>query len=296
MGSITLGSIFNHGVTATAFFALLSIAVFGVAGLWLAISGIADMAAATRRQQGSPGGFGWVGKLIGSGLCFAIPQAAGVSWTQLFTTSSPMQQIGQQASGVSAPTNCLASQSSGANPVACVMSNLASDTAPAFDILVMSVAAVAGLWMIYKFIRSVIDKGAGGQQAGVRWGYLVVGIIFLGVGAVIHIIGNSLGFPGTSLGNSGYASTAAYLAYVPSSLGLSPQYQQMVAAGYVILAAVGFYEVVHGGFLLASALNPNGQYGIGGRAAVHIIFGVLLVFLPLFLQAVYSSGFGASLS
>lgn len=297
MGSITLGSIFDNGITVTAMFMLVSIAFFGVTGVWLAISAFISMTTASRRPTGADGNFGWAAKLFGAVMCFAIPEAAGVSWIGLFSASTPIQRIGEQASGVTAPTNCLTSGSGGSstNPVACVMSNIASDVVPAFDLLVMTIAASAGLWMIFIFFRSIVDKGAGAQQVGIKWGYLIVGIMFMGVGMIIHIFGGSLGFAGTSIGSAGYVSAASYLAYVPSAMGLSPQYAEMVAAGYAILASVGFYEVVHGGFILAAALNPNAQYGVGGKATLHILFGVLLVFLPLFVEATMNSGFGTSI-
>ena len=293
MGSITLGTIFSNGITLTALFAAASIAVFGITGLWMAYSAFSDLANLPRRAAGTPGNAAWIAKLFGSVMCFSIPQAAGVSWISLFSASTPMQMIGEQASGVGAPTNCLAqSSAAGANPVACVLGNLSRDTAPVFDLLIMTVAAVAGLWMLFKFVRSVVDKSNGNPQASIKWGSLVVGIVFLGVGAFIHIIGVSLGIAGNLLNSSGYANTAAYLSYMPSGLGMSPQYTEMLAAAYGILASVGFYEVIHGGFILATALNPNPPAGMGGKASMHMIFGTLLVFLPLVVQAFVASGMG----
>lgn len=294
MSSITLATIFSNGITITAVFAVIMVAVFGLTGVYLAFRAGISLAAGARRNQTGVAPTAWISYAIGAAVCFAVPEAAGVSWTGIFSTATPMQQIGAQASGVVQPVDCLASSSSGANPMACVVNNLAVGVMPVLDVFMFGVAALCGFWMIFRFIRAVIDRAAYVQNAQpIPWGNLIVGVMFLGVGGIIYIFASSLGIASNLIGPSGTAAASAYLAYVPNTTGMTPQYAEMIAGGYVILASVGIYEVIHGGFILVGAMNPSTtQYGMGGKAAVHIAFGAALVALPVVVNAFAYSAMG----
>ena len=267
-------------------------AVFGLTGVWMTFSAAVDVAELTRGRSRARG---WapIAKLIGGGICFAIPEAAGVTWSSLFSMSTPEQSLGAQASGMSAPTNCLAASSSGSsnfNPVECVFHNLSVDCAPQFVLLVLVVAGCAGLFMWWQFVKASVEKVSYGDPSmKLPWGSAIIGTLFLGVGAVVEMFGTALGFAQGIITSNGFTSNSSMIAYLPNYSSLPPQYQAMLASSYAIIAAVGVFEVVRGGFLAASIMNGRSQT-TGWKAATHMILGTALAFTPQVLAfAVYSA-------
>ena len=162
----------------------------------------------------------------GGGICFAIPEAAGVTWSSLFSMSTPEQSLGAQASGMSAPTNCLAASSSGSsnfNPVECVFHNLSVDCAPQFVLLVLVVAGCAGLFMWWQFVKASVEKVSYGDPSmKLPWGSAIIGTLFLGVGAVVEMFGTALGFAQGIITSNGFTSNSSMIAYLPNYSSLCP--------------------------------------------------------------------------
>jgi hypothetical protein len=120
-----------------------------------------------------------------------------------------------------------------------------------------------------------------------------VGTLFAGVGAFTAAVGSDLGFATSAITASGYAASTSYLAYIPNSSSLSPQYTEMITGAYAICAALGIYEVVHGGYILASAMNGQSQAS-GWKAFGHAFFGICLVCLPSLAEAILQSVLGTT--
>jgi hypothetical protein len=297
MSSLTLGTILTNGDGLLGYAALVIIAICGISGVWLVYSAVRDIT--DRNPNRQLGKMGIFAKIIAAAVLFSVPQAMGVVWTQFFGSSTPEQNLGAQASGTAAATDCLSSAtgSSGTtdNAVACMINNVATGVVPQFVTFILILAGVSGVWFWYRFIMALVNKISlteGSQR--LPWGYLVVGTLFCGVGALTAAVGNAFGFASSAISASGYAASTSYLSYIPDEGSLSPQVIEMITGGYAICAALGIYEVVHAGYILASAMNPYSTNATGWKAVGHAGFGIALVCLPSLALAIAHSVFGTT--
>lgn len=293
MPSLTLGSIFTNGLSVIGVFVILMLCVCGCSAFLLGISAgldIADYATKGQRyartKPAAP-----VYKFIGAACLFEVPQVLGITWGGFLGITSPMQSLAASASGVAMPTNCLASGNS--NPVECIITNISVDVIPQFVTFLLVMAGATALYFIAKFIHAMIDRGSYHDAASkpLPWGKLVVGVVFAGIGFVLEVFGSSIGLSGGLVDAAGFQSTANAVSYLPMVGSLTPQVQEMIQGAIIILGAVGVYEVIHGGFILAGAMDGN-QQSSGWKATVHVVLGMALVYFPAFVAAVIFSGLG----
>jgi hypothetical protein len=293
VSTVTFGTLITNGQGLLGYFTLVLIAVCGATGVWLIFSAATDMAEVSRgRRRVSAAGI--FAKIAGAGACYEIPTMMGVVWGQLFSSSTAEQALGAQASGTSTATDCLTQTGTSSNPVGCIMNNIATGIVPQFVTFILVLAGVSGIWFWYRFVRAAVDKVSyGDNNYRLPWGYAVVGTLFAGVGAVTASVGSALGFASSSITAAGYAASTSYLSYIPNESSLSPQYTEMITGAYAICAALGVYEVVHGGYILAAAMNGTSQSSVG-KAAGHAFFGLCLVGLPSLALAIIQSTLGTT--
>lgn len=296
MNGMNLGTLFSGSTTTVGYLAWVLVSVFALSGIWLVFSAATDLSESVRGRR-RISGWAPVAKVIGAGFCYEIPQALGVVWGSVMSTSTAEQNLGAQASGTTAVTNCLSSTNTASttfNPVACVFHNLATDCVPQLVTLMLVVAGVTAIFFYWRFIQAAIEKATySDQQVRLPWGYAIVGTLFAGVGAVVEMCGGSVGFSTGVISSSGFSSSTTMISYLPGYENMSAQYQEMLAAAYAILAAVGVFEVIHGGYLMAGIMNGRSNAS-GGKCAAHIILGMILTVLPQFIAAIYYSAMGTS--
>ena len=289
--SLTLGTIFSGTESVVVFVAYCFVLIFGITGLILvysALHDLVDMTKSNRRVRPAAPAV----KAIGAAFLFEIPETVGCVWSQIFSTSTPEQVIGQQASGTSTATNCLAQTGTSANPVGCIINNIATDCVPQACTLVMCIAAASSLFFYYRFVMTCVNKlSYGDHSIRLPWGNIVVGTAFAGLAGFVFVLGQTIGFASSDISVDGFAASSAWLAYVPTASSLPTSAQQMITGALSIFAVVGVCEVMHGGYILAAAMNGHSNAG-GWKAAGHSLFGLGLVFVPQLAAAVFASAFG----
>ena len=274
--------------------------LFFVGAIAMFIAGVIGLVDAYGSNPANTRWGAWFKIIIASALA-ALSEVITSASDTLFGNGVSPGSIGGQASGTSSTATCSVSSSTGnsSSVSLCALQNLKSLAAPAIH-LVFVICFVAGVVLVGATLWNVAHEWS--QQRHNRrfpWIKLFLGAALTTPGFLINMIESTLGINNAVVGTGGFSAASSYLAYAPPTESvinnLGGNFSSMLSASMNIFAFFGVVAFMKGVFILIKASDHHGAGGDNsvGRAATHMVGGVLMANMGWTLPAIGTYVFGA---
>ncbi len=245
--------------------------------------------------------FGAWGKIIAAGLLASLGEFLTSADKTIFGSGAAPGSLGAQASGSSSTATCSisAATAESGSMAACALNNLKA-VAPYALHLLFVVSLVSGVLIVGSTLWSMSHEWA--QQTHNRrlpWAKLMLGAALTSPGFLLNMIEATFGMQNAVVGTGGFSAASAYLAYVPPEDSvinkLGGNWSAVITASLTIFAFFGALYAIQGFFILLKASDHHGARDASfGKAATHIIGGILMANMGWTLPAIGTMVFGSN--